>query len=139
MSRAANRRRITVPAGGLIGILLSALLIAGPVGNAARAQSYIEAVRRNGGLEFTHYLRGGSCMAQGPVRQGPPAGVLPIRFTLAVTLTVVSEKGCKHRRGSYGMRWRFTVPDAPKEAKILIIYLKRGRDARAYATAHLIK
>jgi hypothetical protein len=121
----------------LIGVVLCVPLIALSLGSAAHADPKI--VRTASGLDVTEFFRVGSCAAKGPFRLGPPAGVPAIRYAVAVTLTIVGRKGCKPRQGSHALIWRFSVPQPVEEPKVLIIYVKRGLNARAYATAYLLK
>lgn len=138
-SPAAKPRQRASSAGGMIGILLCALLIAGPMGNAARAQP--QTVRKNGGIEVTYYQRAGCGSYAGPVRIGPPKAVPRIRFTVAATLTVEQKNekcGSNPRTTMFGLSWRFFVPNVAKETKILILYFKHG-DGSLSATAYRLK
>lgn len=135
--RAANSQRCVPAAVRLAGVLLCAQLIALPIGNSANADPKV--VRTSNGFDVTECLRVGSCTAKGPLRLGPPAGVPKIRYTVAATLTIVSEKGCKRRPGSFAMIWRFTVPKPFEQPKVLIIYVKRGQNARPFGSAYVLK
>jgi hypothetical protein len=121
----------------LIGLALCVPLLALSLGTAAHADPKV--VRTKSGLDVTEYFRVGSCAAKGPFRLGPPPGVPAIRYSVAVTLTIVGRKGCKPRQGSYALIWQFSVPKPVEEPKVLIIYVKRGLNAHASATAYLLK
>jgi hypothetical protein len=123
--------------GRLIGFALCAPLIVLPLGSAAHADPKV--VRTKSGLDVTEYFRVGSCAAKGPFRLGPPAGVPAIRYSVAVTLTILGQKGCKPRQGSYALIWQFSVPKPVEKPKVLIIYVKRGLNAHASAAAYLLK
>ena len=121
----------------LIGIVLSVQLIALTLGASAHADPKI--VRTARGLDVTEYFRVGSCAAKGPFRLGPPAGVPAIRYAVTVTLTILVRKDCKPRPGSYALVWRFSIPSPTEQPKVLIIYVKRGSNADASATAYVLK